>query len=69
MLTEFSSFEQTKVFNYFHSHKNGLVMELLQPICQVYTIHAQINERILPCIHSLLPNKIEGTYTRLFSDL
>ena len=27
---EFSSLEQTKVSNYFHSHKTGLVMELLR---------------------------------------
>ena len=30
MLIEFSSLEQTKVSNYFHSHKNVLVMELLR---------------------------------------
>ena len=30
MLTEFPSFEQTEVSNYFHSHETGLVMELLR---------------------------------------
>ena len=30
MLIEFSSLEQTKASNYFHSHKTGLVMELLR---------------------------------------
>ena len=36
---------------------------------QIYTIHAQINGRILPCIYALLPNKTEETYTRLFREV
>ena len=36
---------------------------------QIYTIHAQINWRILPCIYALLPNKTEGTYTKLFREV
>ena len=30
MLIEFSSLEQTKVSNYFHGHKNVLVIEILR---------------------------------------
>ena len=30
MLIEFSSLEQTKISNYFHSHKTSLVIELLR---------------------------------------
>ena len=36
---------------------------------QIYTIQAQINGRILPCIYVLLPNKTEETYTRLFREV
>ena len=36
---------------------------------QIYTIHAQINGRILHCIYALLPNKTEETYTRLFREV
>ena len=80
MLIEFSSLEQTKVSNYFHSHKTGLVMEqnwfvdgtfkvCPQIMFQIYTIHPQINGRILPCIYALLPNKTEETYTILFREV
>ena len=73
MLVEFSSLEETKVSNYFHSHKTGLVMELFK-VCpeiffQIYSIHAQINGRILPWIYALLANKTEWTYTRLFREV
>ena len=33
---------------------------------QLYTIHGQRDGRILPCVFSLLPNKNENTYKRLF---
>ena len=80
MLIEFSSLEQTKVSNYFHSHKTGLVMKqnwfgdrtfkvCPQIIFQIYTIHPQINGRILPCIYALLPNKTEETYTTSFREV
>ena len=36
---------------------------------QIYTIHTQINERILSCIYPLLPNKTEDIYTRLLQNL
>ena len=32
---------------------------------QVYTIHARTNERTIPCVFSLLPNKTEAIYRRL----
>ena len=38
-------------------------------IFQIYTIHAQINGRILPCIYAFLPNKTKETYTRLFREV
>jgi len=34
---------------------------------QVYTVHAKIAERVLPCIYALLPNKQEVTYRQLFN--
>ena len=33
---------------------------------QLYTVHAQNNARILPCIFRLLPNKFQATYTEFF---
>ena len=33
---------------------------------QLYTVHAQNNGRILPCIFRLLPNKFQTTYTEFF---
>jgi hypothetical protein len=36
---------------------------------QLYTIHAKVGERVLPCIYALLPNKQEVTYNRLFSEI
>ena len=36
---------------------------------QLYTLHALINERVIPCIYALLPNKTEETYHRFFSEV
>ena len=36
---------------------------------QIYTIHAQIDGYIFPCICALLPYKTEVTYTRLFREV
>ena len=36
---------------------------------QVYTVHAQQEGRIFPCIFGLLPNKTEATYTRFFREV
>ena len=36
---------------------------------QVYTIHARANERTIPCVFSLLPNKTEDTYRRMVRSL
>ena len=33
--------------------------------CQVYTIHAFIGGRAVPCLYCLLPNETEETYTLL----
>ena len=66
ILIVFSSLEQTKVSNYFHSHKTGWVMELLRFVSRYffrYTLfNHKLTELILPCIYALLPNK---TDTRL----
>ena len=35
----------------------------------LYTIHGQRDGRIFPCVFSLLPNKNENTYSRLFEQL
>ena len=35
----------------------------------MYTIHAQVNVQVLPCVSSLLPNKAERTYDRLFQEI
>ena len=40
-----------------------------QVFFQVYTIHAQVNGQVLPCVFSLLPNKAERTYDRLFQEI
>ena len=36
---------------------------------QVYNLHALTNERVIPCIYVLLPNKTEKTYNRFFSEV
>lgn len=36
---------------------------------QVYTIHALLNERVIPCVYVLLPNKTLDTYNRMFAEL
>ena len=36
---------------------------------QVYTIHAICNGKVVPCVHTLLPNKAEPTYDRLFREI
>ena len=36
---------------------------------QLYTVHARVGQRIIPCIFALLPNKTRETYNRLFREL
>jgi hypothetical protein len=36
---------------------------------QLYTIHALVHERTIPCIYALLPNKSQATYTSLLQQL
>ena len=36
---------------------------------QLYTIHAQVNGRVLPCVYGLLPNKTQNTYSRFFNEI
>jgi len=36
---------------------------------QLYTIHARINQRVIPCVYALLPNKTRQTYERLFREI
>ena len=36
---------------------------------QLYTIHGQRDRRIFPCVFSLLQNKNENNYNRLFEQL
>ena len=36
---------------------------------QLYTLHGQREGRIFPCVFSLLPNKNQNTYNRLFEQL
>ena len=36
---------------------------------QLYTIHAMIDKRTVPCIYTLLPNKQQATYTRMFTEI
>jgi len=36
---------------------------------QLYTIHARINQRIIPCVYALLPNKTRQTYERMFREI
>ena len=71
---EFSSLEQTKVSNYFHSQSQNWFGDGTFKVCpqiffQINAIHTQINGRILPYIYALLPNKTEETYTRLFGEV
>ena len=36
---------------------------------QLYTIHALVIERTIPCVYALLPNKSQATYTMLLQQL
>ena len=35
---------------------------------QLYTVHARVGQRIIPCIFALLPNKTRETYNRFFRE-
>ena len=36
---------------------------------QLYTIHARVNQRIIPCVYTLLPNKTRQTYERFIHEV
>lgn len=36
---------------------------------QLYTIHAKINQRVIPCVYALLPDKTQQTYTHFFQEI
>jgi hypothetical protein len=36
---------------------------------QIYTIHALVDNNILPCVYAFLPNKTEQTYYEMFQQL
>jgi hypothetical protein len=36
---------------------------------QLYTLHVKIDQRIIPCVYALLPNKTQHTYTRMFQEV
>ena len=36
---------------------------------QLYTMHALVSERTIPCVYALLPNKSQATYTMLLQQL
>ena len=46
MLIEFSSLEQTKVSNYFHSHKNVLVIELLRFVPRYFFRYSLLTHKL-----------------------
>lgn len=52
-----------------HWYADGTFKVCPEVFYQVYTVHAQRGGRIFPCSFALLPNKTEGTYTRLFREL
>ena len=52
-----------------HWYADGTFRVCLETFFQLYTIHGQRDGRIFPCIFSLLPNKNENTYNRLFEQL
>ena len=48
---------------------DGTFRVVPDPFTQLYTIHAEKDGVIFPCIYALLPNKTEATYDRLFKKL
>ena len=52
-----------------HWYADGTFKVCPEVFFQAYTVHAQQGRRIFPCSFALLPNKTEGTYTRLFREL
>jgi hypothetical protein len=52
-----------------HWYADGTFKVCPELFFQLYTIHAQQEGKIFPCIFSLLPNKTENTYTRFFTEV
>ena len=52
-----------------HWYADGTFKVCPELFFQLYTVHAQQDGRIFPCIFSLLQNKTENTYTRFFTEV
>lgn len=55
--------------NYDHWFMDGTFKLCPEVFYQIYTIHAQVNDQILPCIFGLLPSKTEMIYNRFFIEV
>ena len=52
-----------------HWYADGTFRVCVEIFFQLYTVYGQRDGRIFPCVFSLLPNKNENTYNRLFEQL
>ncbi|XP_066914227.1 uncharacterized protein [Clytia hemisphaerica] len=52
-----------------HWYADGTFRVCPEIFFQVYTIDVRVNERTIPCVFSLLPNKTEDTYGRMIDVL
>ena len=52
-----------------HWYADGTSKVCPEIIFQLYTIHAQRDGSIFPCLYALLPNKTEATYRRFFDQV
>ena len=52
-----------------HSYADGTFKACQEVFVQLYNIHGQCDGRIFLCAFSLLPNKNENTYNRVFEQL
>lgn len=52
-----------------HWYADGTFKVCPEIFFQLYTIHAQRDKQIFPCLYALLPNKTEATYRRFFDQV
>ena len=80
-MTTVLEMERKFLFSHYRTHCSfwqiqniGMLMVHSGWVCpeiffQLYTIHGQCDGGIFPCVFSLLSNKIENSYNRLFEQL
>lgn len=64
----FGTTEMVQLLNrYTHWFCDGTFSVSPKVFYQLYTVHAMVNETIIPCIYAFLPNKTRETYQRFWA--